>query len=83
MERFIQYLDDLEDLFFAFALNWERICRACRFSFFISVSLIFQFLAIGLALSEPPLAVALLALLLVGLLHKVVLSNGTASLVTP
>jgi len=83
MERFIQYLDDLEDLFYAFALKWERIRRTCRISVFIVVSAIFQFLAIGLALSEPPLAVALLALLLVGLLHKVVLSNRTASLVTP
>jgi len=82
MERFLQYLDDLEDLFYAFALKWERIRRTCRFSFFIVVSLAFQILAIGLALSEPPLAVAMVALLLVGLLHKVVISNEIPSIST-
>jgi len=78
MECLVQYLDDLEDLVYAFALKWERIRRAFRFSLFVAVTLAFQLLAISLALSEPPLAVAVVALLLVGLLHKVVMSHDAS-----
>jgi len=70
MELFVQYLDDLEDLFYAFALKWERIRRTVRFALFIAASVSFQILGIFLALSHPPLAVAMAALLLVGLLYR-------------
>ncbi len=70
MERFIQYLDDLEDLFYVVALTWERIRRICGFTFFISASVLFQALGIYLALTNAPLAVAAASLLLVVLLYR-------------
>lgn len=80
MECIIQYLDDLEDLIYAFALKWERIRRAFRFSLFVAASISFQILAVFLALSKPPLAVAVAALLLVGLLYRGVISYGPDSI---
>jgi hypothetical protein len=76
MERFVQYLDDLEDLFYAFALKWERIRRALRFALFVATSVSFQLLGIFLALSIPALAVATASLLLVGLLYRNVVYHG-------
>ena len=76
MERIVQYLDDLEDLYYAFALKWERIRRALRFALFVALSLSFQILGIFLALSIPALAVATASLLLVGLLYRSVVHYG-------
>lgn len=70
MERIVQYIDDLEDLFYAFALKWERIRRALRFALFVTTSLSIQFLGVFLALSIPALAAATASLLLVGLLYR-------------
>ena len=79
MERIVQYLDDLEDLFYAFALKWERIRRALRFTLFITTSVSFQLLGVFLALSIPALAVATASLLLVGLLYRSVVYYGSAT----
>jgi len=70
MEIIVQYLDDLEDLFYAFALKWERIRRAIRFALFVSASVLFQVFGVFLALSYPPFALAVAALLLVGMLYR-------------
>lgn len=70
MELIVQYLDDLEDLFYAFALKWERIRRALRFAIFVTVSITFQIFGVVLALWYPPFAVAVAALLLVGMLFR-------------
>lgn len=70
MEIIAQYLDDLEDLFYAFALKWERIRRAVRFALFVAASISFQVFGVFLALSYPPIAVAVAALLLVGMLYR-------------
>jgi hypothetical protein len=70
MEVIIQYLDDLEDLIYALALKWERIRRFVRCALFIATSLSFQLFGIFLALFSPPLAVAVAALLLVGMLYR-------------
>ena len=70
MEVIVQYLDDLEDLIYAFALKWERISRVIRFALFVTASLSFQVFGVFLALSSPPLAVAVVALLLVGMLYR-------------
>lgn len=70
MERFVQYLDDLEDLVYAFALKWERIRRTFRFTLFVAASGLSQVLAVVLALYFPPLATAVAAILLVGLLYR-------------
>jgi len=70
MEIIIQYLDDLEDLFYVFALKWERIRRAIRFALFVTTSILFQVFGVFLALSYPPFALAVAALLLVGMLYR-------------
>lgn len=79
MELIVQYLDNLEDLFYAFALKWERIRRVLRFVLFITTSISFQLLGVFLALSIPALAVATASLLLVGLLYRSVVYYGPAS----
>lgn len=79
MERIVQYLDNLEDLFYAFALKWERIRRTLRFALFIATSVSFQLLGVFLALSIPALAVATASLLLVGLLYGSVVYYGPAT----
>lgn len=75
MERFAQYLDDIEDLFFVVALLAERIRQAARFLAFVSASLCLQVLGVLLALASPPLAVAAASLLLVGMLYRGVVYN--------
>jgi hypothetical protein len=79
MERIVQYLDDLEDLFYAFALKWERIRRALRFALFVTASVSLQFLGVFLALSVPAMAVATASLLLVGLLYRGAVFYGPGS----
>ena len=74
MERLVQYLDDLEDLFYAVALKAERIREAAQVFLLITVSVILQVLAISMALWHPPLALATAALLLVGMLFHAVLN---------
>lgn len=76
MERVLQYLDDLEDLFYAVALLRERIRRLTRIFLVISALIAFQGLAILLALSSPPVAVAASSLLLVGTLYRGVVHNA-------
>ena len=75
MERFIQYLDDLEDLVYACALLAERLFQAARFFIFISTSVAIQILGVLLALANPPMAVAAASLLLVGMLYRAVVYN--------
>ncbi len=68
MERLVQCLDDLEDLFYAVALKAERIRQAVRFFLFMAASTILQVAGILVALWNPPLAVAVASLLMVGML---------------
>jgi hypothetical protein len=70
MERLIQYLDDLEDLIYAGALVMERIRKAVFFGVLLLVSFTLQFLGILLALSRPPLALAVVSLTVVGMLYR-------------
>lgn len=70
MELIVQYLDDLEDLVYAFALKWERIERTFRFTMFVAASGLAQVLAVVLAIYYPPLATAVAAILLVSLLYR-------------
>lgn len=72
MERLVQCLDDLEDLFYAAALKAERIRQLVRFSLFMAASAILQVFGIYIALRIPPLAVALASLLMVGMLFRAV-----------
>ncbi len=70
MEVIAQYLDDLEDLIYAIALKWERMRRTIRFALFVTTSVSLQVFGVLLALSYPPFAVAVAALLLVGMLYR-------------
>lgn len=70
MECFVQYLDDLEDLYYAVALIWERIRTRVRFAVFVIASLALQVFGVFIALNSPPIAVAIASLLLVVLLYR-------------
>jgi uncharacterized membrane protein len=70
MECFVQYLDDLEDLYYAVALIWERIRTRIRFAVFVTASFALQVFGVFIALNSPPIAVAIASLLLVALLYR-------------
>ena len=70
MERLVQYLDDLEDIYFATALLMERVRRAAQICLLLVVSLGVQILGVLLALSSPPLALATVSLTVVGMLYR-------------
>jgi len=74
MERLVQCLDDLEDLFYAVALKAEPIRQAVRFFLFMAASAILQVAGILVALWNPPLAVAVASLLMVGMLFRAVVN---------
>jgi membrane protein YdbS with pleckstrin-like domain len=82
MEVLVQYLDDLEDLFYAAALKAERILQAFRFFLFMAASATLQLFAIFIALKNPPLAVAAASLLLVGMLFRAVVTFSPDAYVT-
>lgn len=70
MERLLQYLDDLEDFYFATALLMERVRSAVQLGLLLTVSFAIQFLGVLLALSRPPLALAVVSLTVVGMLYR-------------
>ncbi len=74
MERLIQYLDEIEDLFYAAPLIAEQLRRAIQRILFLLGSMSLQIAGIVLALTHPPLALAVVALLLVGLLFRAVVT---------
>ena len=81
MERIVQYLDELEDLVCAMLTIKERIRRALQILVVLVTSLLFQALGILLALSQPPLALATVSLLIVGMMYKSVTSPISRELV--
>jgi len=72
VERLIQYLDEIEDFFYAAPLIAEQVRRAIQRIFFLLGSISLQIAGIVLALTHPPLALAVATLLLVGLLLRAV-----------
>ena len=75
MEVLVQYLDDLEDLFYAIALLAEKIRNIVRFFLFMATSITLQILGVFIALASPPIAVAVASLLLVGMLYRSVVHS--------
>ena len=73
MERLIQYLDEIEDLFCVAPLIAEQLRRAIQRILFLLGSISQQIAGIVLALKHPPLALAIATLLLVGLLFRAVM----------
>ncbi len=72
MECLVQYLDDLEDLFFALVLKAERIRQTLQFFLFMAGAAALQVFSVFIALKNPPMAVAVASLLLVGMLFRAV-----------
>ena len=70
MECLVQCLDDAEDLFYALALKWERIRGRLKLALFVTAACALQVGGVFLALSVPPVAAALVAVLAVGLLYR-------------
>jgi hypothetical protein len=70
MECFLQYLDDLDDLYGAFGLIWEKLRRTL-----LKLTSVLMVLAVGaggisLALAHPPIALATSTMLFVTLLYR-------------
>jgi len=70
MERVLLYWDDLDDIVGAFALMAERIRKLLLFAVCTTCVACLQIGAILLALSEPPLALAIATILLVTVLYR-------------
>ncbi len=70
MECIMQYLDDLEDLFYAAAFRLERLRRAFRVIVLAILTIGLQAGTFLLALVQPPLALAVASLLSVGMLYR-------------
>ena len=73
MERLLQYLDDLEDLIYAAPLIAEQLRRAIQRILFLLASILLQIGGVILALSHPPLALAVVSLMLVTLIYRAVI----------
>jgi membrane protein YdbS with pleckstrin-like domain len=73
VERLLQYLDDLEDLIYAAPLIAEQLRRAIQRILFLLTSIVLQIAGVILALSHPPLALAVVTLMLVALLYRAVI----------
>lgn len=70
MECIIQYMDDVEDLFYAIALRFEGIRGALRILVLTILTVALQAGTFILALVQPPLALAVASLLSVGMLYR-------------
>ena len=70
MELLLQYLDDLDDLYSALGLGWEKLRRILLRLFSIAMVSAVAAAAIGLALLHPPIALATSTMLFVILLYR-------------
>jgi hypothetical protein len=82
MEFLLQYLDDLDDFVGMFALAAERIRRALKAFLVMSVTLAIHLFGVMLALIQPPLALALVSLLAVGMLYRAAVSHTPKAVTT-
>ena len=72
MECLLQYLDDLDDLYAAFGLVWERLRRMLLKTISTLMVLAVAAGAVALALSHPPIALATSTMLFVILIYRTV-----------
>jgi len=70
MECLLQYLDDLDDLYGAFGLVWERLRRTLFKMVSFGMLLAVAAGGIELALAHPPIAMATSTMLFVILLYR-------------
>ena len=69
MECLIQYLDEVEDIFYAIALIAERIRQSIKTLLVLAISVMLPAFGVLLAVVHPPLALATAFLALSGLLY--------------
>ena len=72
MECLLQYLDDLDDLFGAFGLMWERLRRAMLKLLVVMMATTVAGAGMWLALLHRPIAMATSTVLFVVLLYRTV-----------
>lgn len=82
MEFLLQYLDDLDDFVGTLALIAERIRRLLKALILTSVTIGLQMFGVMLALTQPPLALAVASLLSVGMLYRAVVNHAPTALPT-
>ncbi len=70
MERLLQYLDDLDDLFSSIGLLAEKIRNTFLTLVFLGFSLMLQIGSVALALLHPPLALGAALIMFVTLLYR-------------
>ena len=70
MECFLQYWDNLDDLIGAFGLIAERLRRFLLFALSTAVYLMLVYRGVLLALTDPPLALAVVTILAIWLLYR-------------
>ena len=70
MERFLQYFDDLDDLYGAIGLVWEKLRRALLNLISLLMVLAVAAGGISLSLAHPPIALATSTMLFVTLLYR-------------
>ena len=70
MECFLQYFDDLDDLYGAIGLVWEKLRRTLLNLISLLMVLAVAAGAISLALAHPPIALATSTMLFVTLLYR-------------
>ena len=78
MERLLQYLDDLDDLYGMVGLIVEKLRRFCVAAFSCLLIAIVAASGVWLALAHPPIALATSTILFVTLLYRSV-TAGTAN----
>jgi len=77
LERLLQCLDDLDDLYGAFGLLFERLRVVARLVGLIVVSAVIGTAGVLLALNEPPLGLAMAILLFVWLMYRAATNPAT------
>ena len=70
MERFLQYMDDIDDLYGAFGLLYEKLRRVLLKLAILCTGLTIVGAGIVLALVHPPIALATCIVLFVTLLYR-------------
>ena len=70
MERLLQYLDDLDDLYGALGLAWERTRRSLLKLIYATLLAAVAAGAVWIALLQPPVAMAVATMLFVILLYR-------------
>ncbi len=77
MECLIQYLDDIEDVFYAVAHLTEPLRRAALDLLLLATSMLLPVAGVVLALFHWPLALAAVALVTVGYMYRSVVSPSS------